>query len=143
MKTPKPTVEIGATGRYLPDNVVTNLDLEASLDTSDTWIRERTGIRERRIADDSILTSDLGANAARLAMERAQVEPGEVDLVVVSTATPDRWLPSTACGIPIRVRVPSASRVRGSTTRAGCRARAPTCSPTRRATARCATTSRE
>ncbi len=103
MKTPKPTVEIGATGRYLPDNVVTNLDLEASLDTSDTWIRERTGIRERRIADDSILTSDLGANAARLAMERAQVEPGEVDLVVVSTATPDRWLPSTACGIQAKL----------------------------------------
>lgn len=97
MRKPKPKVEIVATGRYLPDNVVTNDDLAKRLDTSDEWIRSRTGIRERRIAPDDMHAADMGAAAARIAMERAGVEPGEVDMVVLSTATPDRWLPSTAC----------------------------------------------
>ena len=97
MKKPKPLVELVATGRYLPDNVVTNDDLAQRLDTSDEWIRTRTGIRERRIAGDGVNASYMGANAARQAMDRAGVEPGEVDIVILSTATPDRWLPSTAC----------------------------------------------
>lgn len=97
MKHPQPMVEIVSTGRFLPDRVVTNQDLEKELDTSDEWIRERTGIRERRIAPDDMCAADMGAEAARVAMERAGVEPGELDLIVVSTATPDRLLPSTAC----------------------------------------------
>jgi 3-oxoacyl-[acyl-carrier-protein] synthase-3 len=99
MKQPKPTIEIVSTGRYLPDRVVTNLDLEKELDTSDEWIRERTGIRERRIAPDDMGAAHMGAEAAKIAMERAGVHAGEVDVIVVSTATPDRLLPSTGCDI--------------------------------------------
>lgn len=99
MKKPSPLVEIVATGRYLPDCVVTNDDLAKRMDTSDEWIRTRTGIRQRRIAPDDVCTAELGARAARVAMERAGVEPGEVDILIVSTATPDRWLPSTACDV--------------------------------------------
>jgi 3-oxoacyl-[acyl-carrier-protein] synthase III len=97
MRKPKPAVEIVSTGRWLPDRVVTNFDLEKELDTSDEWIRERTGIRERRLAPPEIGAADMGAGAARIAMERAGVQPGELDVIVVSTATPDRLLPSTAC----------------------------------------------
>ncbi len=97
MKSPKPIVEIVATGRYLPDRVMTNAELEQMLDTSDEWIRERTGIRERRIAPPEMGAAEMGARASRIAMERAGVQPGEVDLIVVATATPDRLLPSTAC----------------------------------------------
>ncbi len=69
------------------------------MDTSDEWIRTRTGIRERRIAPDGMNTADLGAAAAAKAMERAGVDPGEVDALVVCTSTPDRWMPSTACDV--------------------------------------------
>jgi 3-oxoacyl-[acyl-carrier-protein] synthase III len=99
MRIPIPTVEIVSTGRWLPDRVVTNHDLEKELDTSDEWIRERTGISERRLADRATGAADMGAGAARIAMERAGVQPGEIDVIVVSTATPDRLLPSTACDI--------------------------------------------
>ena len=97
MRKPQPLVEIVSTGRYLPDRVLTNRELEEMVDTSDAWITERTGIKERRIAAPGQSTADLGARAARAAMDKAGVEPGEVDLLVVSTATPDRLLPSTAC----------------------------------------------
>jgi 3-oxoacyl-[acyl-carrier-protein] synthase-3 len=97
MKKPEPTVELLSTGRFLPDCVVTNDDLAKRMDTSDEWIRTRTGIRERRIAPDGLNAADMGAGAARIAMKRAGVEPGEVDVIILSTATPDRWLPSTAC----------------------------------------------
>ncbi|HUG40977.1 MAG TPA: beta-ketoacyl-ACP synthase III [Longimicrobiales bacterium] len=99
MKAPKPAVEITSTGRWLPDRVVTNRDLEKELDTSDEWIRERTGITERRIAASDMCAAEMGANASRIAMERAGVHPGEVDVIVLSTATPDRLLPSTACDL--------------------------------------------
>jgi len=99
MTTPSPFVEIAGTGRFLPDRIVTNDDLAQEMDTSDEWIRERTGIRERRIGVPELLASEMGAASARLALERAGIEAGEVDLLVVSTATPDRWLPSTACDI--------------------------------------------
>jgi 3-oxoacyl-[acyl-carrier-protein] synthase III len=99
MRIPKPAVEIVSTGRWLPDRVVTNLDLEKELDTSDEWIRERTGIRERRIADADTGAADMGAAASLIAMERAGVQPGEIDVIIVSTATPDRLLPSTACDL--------------------------------------------
>ena len=99
MRKPTPLVEIVSTGRYLPERVLTNDDLERLVDTSDEWIRERTGIRERRIACGEMGAAEMGAAAARIAMERAGVQPGEVDLIVVSTATPDRLLPSTACDV--------------------------------------------
>jgi 3-oxoacyl-[acyl-carrier-protein] synthase III len=99
MKGPKPMVEIAATGRFLPDNVVTNFDLAKMVDTSDEWIRQRTGIIERRIAPKEMGAADMGVGAALVAMQRAGVAPGEIDLIVVSTATPDRLLPSTACDI--------------------------------------------
>jgi len=99
MKAPKPIVEVVSTGRFLPDCVLTNADLEARVDTSDEWIRERTGIRERRIAPAEMGAAEMGARASRVAMERAAVQPGEIDVIVVSTATPDRLLPSTACDI--------------------------------------------
>jgi 3-oxoacyl-[acyl-carrier-protein] synthase III len=97
MRKPDPLVEIAATGRWLPDRVVTNHDLEQMMDTSDAWIQERTGIRERRIAPREVGCAFMGAEASRLAMERAGVLPGEIDVIVVATATPDRLLPSTAC----------------------------------------------
>lgn len=98
MKQPMPLARIVGTGRFLPDNVVSNRDLAEQMDTSDEWIFSRTGIRERRISPaDGMSTADMGAAAARQAMERAGVEPGEVDILILSTATPDRWLPSTAC----------------------------------------------
>jgi 3-oxoacyl-[acyl-carrier-protein] synthase-3 len=77
--------------------VLTNAELERMVETSDEWIRERTGIRERRVAPAEMTAAEMGARASRCAMKRAGIEPGEVDLIVVSTATPDRWLPSTAC----------------------------------------------
>lgn len=99
MTRPTPLVEIAGTGRFLPDRVMTNDDMARIVDTSDEWIRERTGIRERRIGPESLLASEMGAASARQALERAGLQPGDVDLLVVSTATPDRWLPSTACDI--------------------------------------------
>ncbi|MSR35433.1 MAG: ketoacyl-ACP synthase III [Gemmatimonadetes bacterium] len=83
-------------GRCLPDRIMTNDDMAKVVETNDQWIREMTGIRERRIAD-TMGAADMGAGAARAAMAKAGVEPGEVDLIVLATATPDRWLPSTAC----------------------------------------------
>ncbi|MEC7807805.1 MAG: 3-oxoacyl-ACP synthase, partial [Gemmatimonadota bacterium] len=97
MKKPSPLVEITGTGRFLPDDILTNDDLAERLDTSDEWIRTRTGIRERRIAPPDMSASYMGAAAARKAMEQAGVEPGEVDVIILSTATPDRFFPSTAC----------------------------------------------
>lgn len=93
------------TGRSVPDNVVTNHDLAARMDTSDEWIRERTGIRERRIAPDGVRTSELCEQAARRALEAAGVEPGELDLVIVGTATPDMPFPSTACFLQERLGI--------------------------------------
>jgi 3-oxoacyl-[acyl-carrier-protein] synthase III len=97
MKAREPIVEIAATGRYLPERVLTNADLERMVDTTDDWIVERTGIRERRIAAADMGAADMGAAASRIALERAGIVPGEVDVIVLSTATPDRLLPSTAC----------------------------------------------
>ena len=97
MIQPKPFIEIVSTGRYLPERILTNREMESLVDTSDEWIRERTGIRERRIASEDMTAAFMGAEAAKVAMGRASIEPGEVDLIIVSTATPDRLLPSTAC----------------------------------------------
>ena len=99
MKAPKPIVEIVATARWLPERVLTNAELEKMVDTTDEWIRQRTGIRERRIASPEEGAAYMGAEAAKIAMCRAKVEPGEVDFIVVATATPDRLLPATACDV--------------------------------------------
>ena len=88
---------IVGTGSYLPAKVLTNADLARQVDTSDAWIRTRTGIRERRIAAPAEQTSDLALHAARNALEAAGIAPEEVDLVVVATTTPDMIFPSTAC----------------------------------------------
>jgi 3-oxoacyl-[acyl-carrier-protein] synthase-3 len=96
VKKPKPIAEIVSTGRCLPPRVMTNADMAKIVETSDEWIREMTGIRERRIAD-TMGAADMAAGAARNAMQKAGVEPGELDLIILATATPDRWLPSTAC----------------------------------------------
>ena len=90
---------IRGVGAHLPKRVMTNADLEKIVDTSDDWIVERTGIRQRHIADDDELTSDLGIAAARQALVRAGVDPIDVDLVVCATATPDRTFPATAVRI--------------------------------------------
>lgn len=103
MTIPTPLVEIVSTGRFLPDRVMTNHDLEEIVDTNDAWITERSGIKERRIADDETTAADLGTGAATIAMERAGVTAEDVEMLVVSTATPDRLLPSTACDIQRRL----------------------------------------
>src|SRR5271170_2689804 len=88
-----------ATGAYLPSRILTNADLEKMVDTSDEWIISRTGIRERRIAAEDEFTSDMGAHAARQALELGGVDPKSIDLIIVATCTPDTVFPSTACYI--------------------------------------------
>ncbi len=87
---------IAGTGRYLPARVLTNAALAERVDTSDEWIRTRTGIRQRHIAADGEQTSDLAANAAREAIAAAGLVPSDIDLIIVATATPDMIFPSTA-----------------------------------------------
>lgn len=86
-------------GRYLPEKIVTNADLEKVMDTSDEWIRTRTGIEQRRIANDDINTSDMAYEAATAALKNADISAEEIDLILVATVTPDRPFPSMACVI--------------------------------------------
>ena len=87
-------------GAYAPQKVLTNFDLEKMVETSDEWIVKRTGIKERRIAADNEYTSDLGARAAQIAIERARLDKSEIDCVICGTITPDYFcMPSTACVI--------------------------------------------
>src|SRR6185436_15710683 len=88
---------IVGTGSYLPERVVTNDEFARRLDTTDTWIRERTGIVERRIADESQASSDLALEASRSALAAAQLAAADIDLIIVATSTPDYVFPSTAC----------------------------------------------
>ena len=85
------------TGSYLPPKVVTNDDLAKQMDTTDEWIRTRTGIRQRHIAEPSQASSDLGVEASRAALAAARITPQEIDLIIAATATPDYIFPSTAC----------------------------------------------
>jgi 3-oxoacyl-[acyl-carrier-protein] synthase-3 len=94
---------IVSTGMYVPERVLTNLDFERMVDTSDEWILERTGIRERRIAAPEQASSDLAVEASLRALETAGVEPGEVDQIILATTTPDRYLPSCACTVQDRL----------------------------------------
>jgi 3-oxoacyl-[acyl-carrier-protein] synthase-3 len=93
------------TGSALPPDCVTNADLEIRLDTTDAWIVERTGIRERRIAAPHVKTSDLAVAAAERAMAAAGVGPADIDLVVVATATPDDTFPATATRVQARLGI--------------------------------------
>lgn len=97
------------TGSYLPETVLTNFDLEKMVDTSDEWIRQRTGIVERRIAEDDIATSDLSVQAARLAIKKAQIDPLEIEMILVATVTPDTFFPSTACYVQKGIGAKNAS----------------------------------
>lgn len=90
-------VGITGVGSFLPKKIMTNSDLEKIVDTSNEWIIERTGIQERRIAEKTIATSDISAIAGQKAMEDAGVLPGEIDLILVATITPDHLFPATAC----------------------------------------------
>ena len=91
------TCSISGVGSYVPARILTNADLEKLVDTSDEWITSRTGIKERRLAAKNEFTSDLAANAALRAMEKAGVTAEQIDLIIVATITPDMPFPSTAC----------------------------------------------
>lgn len=93
------------TGSYLPERIVTNKDLEEIIDTTDEWIFERTGIRQRHMVSEGESCSDLAVAAAQAALAAAGVEPGEIDLIVLATTTPDQIFPSTACIIQPRLGI--------------------------------------
>ena len=109
--------QITGIGSCVPDKVVTNLDLEKTLDTSDEWIKTRTGIHERRVASSEEYLSQYGTRAALQALERAEMDAGDVDLVLCATVTPDMITPATACFIQEQV---GAKRAAGFDLSAGC-----------------------
>jgi 3-oxoacyl-[acyl-carrier-protein] synthase-3 len=90
-------VKISALGTYVPPRVLTNADLEKMVETSDQWIIERTGIRERHIVDKGVATSDLAVEAAKKALAQRGIEAGDLDAILVGTVTPDMFFPSPAC----------------------------------------------
>jgi 3-oxoacyl-[acyl-carrier-protein] synthase-3 len=96
---------ITGTGSYLPENIVTNKDLEQTVDTSDQWIRERTGIEQRHIALQGQTTVDLAEQAARNAIDAAGIDAREIDLIVFATSTPDKVFPSSACILQARLGI--------------------------------------
>ena len=96
-------------GKYVPEKVVTNYDLEQTLDTNDEWIKTRTGIEERRIADETEHTSDLAFGAAKAALANSQISADQIGLILVATVTPDRSFPSVACQLQERLGAVNAS----------------------------------
>ena len=96
---------ITGTGGYLPENVMTNHDLEKILDTSDQWIRERTGIEQRHIAVEGQTTVDLAEQASLLAIEAAGINAQDIDLIILATSTPDKIFPSSACILQARLDI--------------------------------------
>ena len=103
------SVSILGTGSYLPPRVMTNDDLSKIVDTNDEWISSRTGIRERRIAADDQTTSDMAFAAANSALQQAGITPAELDLIIVSTSTPDMQYPTTACYLQAMLGAPRAA----------------------------------
>jgi len=95
------------TGKYLPDRVLTNFELEKMVDTTDEWIRTRTGIERRHIAGEGQATSDLAAEAAKAALASAGMRPEDIDLVVVGTTTPDLIFPNVACLVQEQLGIPA------------------------------------
>ena len=114
----RPTT-IASLATYVPPRLLTNADLERMVDTSDEWIRQRTGIRERHIVDAGVATSDLGAEAAAKAIQRAGLTPDDIDVIIVGTVTPDMLFPCTACIIQHKI---GASRAWGFDLSAACSA---------------------
>ncbi len=98
-----PKAKISALGCYVPPRVLTNFDLEKMVDTTNEWILERTGIRERHIADPGMATSDMATEAARAALAERGIEASELDAILVCTVTPDMMFPSTACLVQDRL----------------------------------------
>ena len=96
---------IAGTGGYLPERVMNNTEFEKIVDTSDEWIRERSGIKRRQIAAEGETTSDMALEAARMAIEAAGLENDDIDLIIVATTTPDKVFPSTACIVQRRLGV--------------------------------------
>ncbi len=101
--TGKMSAKIIGMGYYIPEKIITNADLEKMVDTSDEWIITRTGIRERRMAKDSQAASDLSMEAVKMALKDADVDPKDLDLIIVATVTADMALPSTGCIIQDRL----------------------------------------
>lgn len=97
MSEPRRRAKITALGTYVPPRVMTNKDFEKIVETSDEWILSRTGIRERHVVDKGIATSDLAAEAAKIALARGGIDPQEIEAIIVATVTPDMLFPSTAC----------------------------------------------
>lgn len=104
----KQNVKIVSTGRFVPEKILSNYDLEKMVETSDEWITQRTGIKERRIVDGTLSTTDLAVQAARNAMQKAGISPDEVDLVIVATVTPEMFFPSTACLVQKELKLKNA-----------------------------------
>ncbi len=96
---------ITGTGGYLPDNIMTNKDMEAFVDTSDQWIRERTGIEQRHIALEGQTMVDLAEAASRNAIEAAGIDVNDIDLIILATSTPDKIFPSSACILQARLGI--------------------------------------
>jgi len=103
--------KIAGTGSYLPSRVLTNFDLSRMVETSDEWITTRTGIKERRIAEEDEATSDLASIAAERAILDAGIGPEDVDFIIVATVTPDMFFPSTACIVQDRIGARNAGAV--------------------------------
>lgn len=99
----KQSVSIIGTGSYVPKQILSNADLEKIVETSDEWIRTRTGIQERRIATAEELTSDMAAAAAREALKNADIAATEVDMIICATVTPDMFFPNTACFVQTKI----------------------------------------
>ncbi|MBI4228130.1 MAG: ketoacyl-ACP synthase III [Deltaproteobacteria bacterium] len=96
-------VKITGTGSYIPDKILSNYDFEKMVDTSDEWIRTRTGIVERRIAEPEVASSDMAYEAALKALEAASIDPLDVDGIIVGTVTPDYIFPATSCFVQSRL----------------------------------------
>ena len=111
MAETKKTIKVGIVGMgfYVPEKILTNRDLEKMVDTSDEWIRTRTGIQERHIADKGMGTSDLSAKAALEALKNAKLKPEDIDLLIVATATPDMPLPACACLVQEKIGATNAA----------------------------------
>ena len=102
-------VSITGIGSYLPRKILTNYDLEKMIDTTNDWIIQRTGIKERRITENGVTTSDLATKASLKAMKDAKVSPKDLDMIITSTITPDHFFPSTSCYIQQKIGATRAS----------------------------------
>ena len=99
--------KIIATGSYLPDNIVTNLDFEKKLDTTDSWIQQRTGIKQRHFITENDSTVSMAVAAAKKTLKDAGINPSSIDLIIVATSTPDQVFPATACNVQAELGINS------------------------------------